>query len=75
MDFKYEKLTKEFTKTTSLLSNQDAMTIGITKYLKGNNLKIQSSVSTRNTEQFNTVLNANENVKTLTAQISFLVVF
>ena len=51
------------------------MTIGITKYLKGNNLKIQSSVSTRNTEQFNTVLNANENVKTLTAQISFLVVF
>jgi len=75
LDFKYEKLTKEFTKTTSLLSNQDAMTIGITKYLKGNNLKIQSSVSTRNTEQFNTVLNANENVKTLTAQISFLVVF
>lgn len=75
LDFKYEKLTKEFTKTTSLLANQDAMTIGITKYLKGNNLKIQSSVSTRNTEQFNTVLNANENVKTLTAQISFLVVF
>ena len=75
LDFKYEKLTREFNKTTSLLANQDAVTVGITKYLKGNNLKIQTSVSTRNSEQFNTTLNAEEKVKTLTAQLSFQVVF
>ena len=75
LDFKYEKLTKEFNKNTSLLANQDAFTVGITKYLNGNNLKIQSSVSSKNMEQFNTTLNANEKVKTLTAQISFQVVF
>jgi len=75
LDFKYEKLTREFNKNTSLLANQDAFTVGITKYLNGNNLKIQSSVSSKNMEQFNTTLNANEKVKTLTAQISFQVVF
>lgn len=75
LDFKYEKLTKELNSNSSLLSNQDAFTVGITKYLKGNNLKIQSSVSSRNIEQFNTTLNANEKFKTLTAQISFQVVF
>jgi hypothetical protein len=75
LDFKYEKLTREFNKNSSLLANQDAFTVGITKYLNGNNLKIQSSVSSKNMEQFNTTLNANEKVKTLTAQISFQVVF
>lgn len=75
LDFKYEKLTKEFNKTTSLLANQEAMTVGITKYIKGNNLKVQTSVSSGNNEQFNTTLNANEKVKTLTAQVSFQVVF
>jgi hypothetical protein len=57
------------------LANQDAFTVGITKYLKGNNLKIQSSVSTRNNEQFNATLNANEKIKTATVQLSFQVVF
>jgi hypothetical protein len=66
LDFKYEKLTKEFNKASSLLSNQDAFTMGITKYLKGNDLKIQASVSTRNNEQFNATLNANEKIKTIT---------
>ena len=75
LDFKYEKLTKEFNKASSILSNQDAITVGITKYLKGNNLKIQSSVSTRNNEQFNATLNANEKIKTATVQLSFQVVF
>ena len=42
---------------------------------KGNNLKIQSSVSTRNNEQFNATLNANEKIKTATVQLSFQVVF
>lgn len=75
LDFKYEKLTKEFNNTSSLLSNQDAFTVGITKYLKGNNLKIQSSVSSRNADQFNTVLNTTEKIKTATVQLSFQVVF
>lgn len=75
LDFKYEKLTKEFNKASSLLSNQDAFTMGITKYLKGNDLKIQASVSTRNNEQFNATLNANEKIKSATVQLSFQVVF
>ena len=75
VDLTDEKLTKEFNKASSLLSNQDAITVGITKYLKGNNLKVQSSVSTRNNEQFNTTINANEKVKTLTAQFSVQLVF
>ena len=75
LDFKYEKLTKEFNKATSLLANQDAFTMGITKYIKGNNLKIQSSVTTLNKEQFNATLNANEKVNTLIAQFSFQLVF
>ena len=75
LDFKYEKLTKELNSNASLLSNQDAFTVGITKYLKGNNLKIQTSVSSRNTDQFNTVSNAIEKIKTVTAQLSFQVVF
>ena len=75
LDFKYEKLTQEFNKASSLLANQDAFTVGITKYIKGNNLKVQSSVSTRNNEQFNTTINANEKVKTLTAQFSVQLVF
>jgi hypothetical protein len=75
LDFKYEKLTQEFNKASSLLANQDAFTVGITKYIKGNNLKVQSSVSTRNNEQFNTIINTNEKVKTLTAQFSVQLVF
>ena len=75
LDFKYEKLTKEFNKATSLLANQDAFTMGITKYIKGNNLKIQSSVTTLNKEQFNATLNANEKVNTLIVQFSFQLVF
>ena len=75
LDFKYEKLTKELNSNTSLLSNQDALTVGITKYFKGNNLKVQSSVSSRNADQFNTVSNTTEKIKTATVQLSFLVVF
>ena len=75
LDFKYEKLTKELNSNASLLSNQDAFTVGITKYFKGNNLKVQSSVSSRNADQFNTVSNATEKIKTVTAQLSFQVVF
>jgi hypothetical protein len=75
LDFKYEKLTKELNSNASLLSNQDAFTVGITKYFKGNNLKVQSSVSSRNADQFNTVSNTTEKIKTATVQLSFQVVF
>jgi len=75
LDFKYEKLTKEFNNNYSLLSNQDAFTIGLTKYIKGNNLKIQSSVSSTNLDQFNATLNNIEKRQKVTAQLSFQVVF
>ena len=75
LDFKFEKLTKEFNKASSLLANQDAFTMGITKYIKGNNLKVQSSVTTVNKEQFNVTTNVNEKVNTLIAQFSFQLVF
>ena len=75
LDFKYEKLTKEFNNNYSLLSNQDAFTIGLTKYIKGNNLKIQSSVSSTNLDQFNATLNTIEKRQKVTAQLSFQVVF
>ncbi len=75
LDFKYEKLTKEFDNNYSLLSNQDAFTIGFTKYIKGNNLKIQSSVTSTNLDQFNAPLNTIEKRQKVTAQFSFQVVF
>ncbi|MFZ4671151.1 MAG: hypothetical protein ACOYLT_03965 [Flavobacterium sp.] len=75
LDFKYEKLTKEFNNNYSLLSNQDAFTIGFTKYIKGNNLKIQSSVTSTNLDQFNAPLNTIEKRQKVTAQFSFQVVF
>jgi hypothetical protein len=75
LDFKYEKLTKEFNVDSSLLVNQNAYTVGLAKYLKGNNLKIQTSVTSLNQEQLNSVSNAVENVKTISGQVSFLVVF
>ncbi|OYU83761.1 MAG: hypothetical protein CFE24_09745 [Flavobacterium sp. BFFFF2] len=75
LDFKYEKLTKEFNVNSSLLVNQNGYTVGLAKYLKGNNLKIQTSVTSLNQEQLNSVSNAVENVRTISGQISFLVVF
>ena len=75
LDIKYEKLTKEFNNNYSLLSNQDAFTIGFTKYIKGNNLKIQSSVTSTNLDQFNAPLNTIEKRQKVTAQFSFQVVF
>ncbi len=75
LDFKYEKLSKEFNNNYSLLSNQDAFTIGFTKYIKGNNLKIQTSVTSINLDQFNATLNTIEKRQKVTAQLSFQVVF
>ena len=75
LDIKYEKLTKEFNNNYSLLSNQDAFTIGFTKYIKGNNLKIQTSVTSINLDQFNATLNTIEKRQKVTAQLSFQVVF
>ena len=65
LDLKYEKLNKEFENNDSLLLNQEAYTLGFTKYFKGNNLKIQSAVTSTNVEK----------VKTVTAQLSVQVVF
>ena len=65
LDLKYEKLNKEFENKDSVLSNQEAYTLGLTKYFKANNLKIQSAVTSTNVEK----------VKTVTAQLSVQVVF
>ena len=76
LDFKFEKLSKEFNNNNgSLLANQDAYTIGLAKYIKGNNLKIQISATSLNQEQLNTVSNVIEKVQTISGQLSFQVVF
>jgi hypothetical protein len=76
LDFKFEKLNKEFNNNNgSLLVNQDAYTIGLAKYIKGNNLKIQISATSLHQEQLNTVSNVIEKVQTISGQLSFQVVF
>ena len=75
LDLKYEKLNKEFENNASLLTNQEAYTIGLTKYFKGNNFKIQSSVSSNNVDKFNTTSSTIEKVNTITAQFAIQVVF
>lgn len=76
LDLKFEKLTKEFNKNNgSMLANQDAYTVGFTKYIKGNNLKLQISATSLNQEQLNTVSNAIEKIQTISGQVSFQVVF
>jgi hypothetical protein len=75
LDLKYEKLNQEFDNNASLLSNQEAFTIGLTKYFKGNNLKIQSAVSSNNVEQFNALSNKTDKINTITAQFAIQVVF
>ena len=76
LDFKFEKLNKEFNNNNgSLLANQDAYTIGLAKYIKSNNLKIQISATSLNQEQLNTVSNAIEKIQTISGQLSFQVVF
>ncbi len=75
LDLKYEKLNQEFDNNASLLLDQEAYTIGFTKYFKGNNFKIQSSVSSNNGDKFNTTSSAIEKVNTITAQFAIQVVF
>lgn len=48
-DVRYENMTPEFeNQANSILQNADAYTFGITKYFKGNNLKLQASYSSIN---------------------------
>ena len=75
LDLKYEKLNQEFDNAAALLLDQEAYTIGFTKYFKGNNFKIQSSVSSNNGDKFNTISSAIEKVNTITAQFAIQVVF
>ncbi len=75
LDIKFEKLRKEFNNNNSLLVNQDAYTFGLTKYIKGHNLKIQTSFTSLNQEQLNAVSNTVEKIRTISGQLSFQVVF
>lgn len=55
LDLRYEKLNPEYEENAlSLLSEQEAYTVGLTKYFKGNNLKIQSAFSSLQTASGNT---------------------
>lgn len=74
-DFRFEKLNQEINNNNSLLTNQEAFTLGLTKYIKGNNLKIQTSVSSTKDDRFNSLSNSYEEIKTISAQFSIQVVF
>ena len=46
IDFRYDKITPEFDKNqNSIVQNTDAMTVGLSRYWMGNNLKLQLAVS------------------------------
>ena len=75
LDLKYEKLNQEFDNNASLLLNQEAYTLGLTKYFRDNNLKIQSAISSNKVDQFNTTSNKIENIETVTVQFAVQVVF
>lgn len=75
LDFRVEKLNQEFDNNASLLLNQEAYTIGFTKYFKGNNLKIQSALSENRADQFDITSNSIQKIKTITAQFAVQVVF
>ncbi len=75
IDLRYEKLIQEIDNNNSLLTDQEAFTLGLTKYIKGNNLKIQTSVSSTNDDRYNAVLNSYEEINTISAQFSIQVVF
>lgn len=75
LDLRYEKLNQEFDNDRSLLLNQEAYTIGFTKYFKRNNLKIQSAISQNHGDQFNKVSSSIQKIKTITAQFAIQVVF
>jgi hypothetical protein len=75
LDVRYEKLNQEFDNNLSLLLDQEAYTLGLTKYFKGNNFKIQGLVSSNNLNQFNSISSTIEKVNTITAQLAVQVVF
>jgi len=75
LDLKYEKFNKEFDNPAALLLDQTNYTVGFTKYFKENNLKIQTAVSSNSVDQFNTISNSIEKIKTLTVQFAFQVAF
>ena len=75
LDLRYEKLNQEFDNNASILLDQEAYTVGLTKYFKGNNFKIQSAVSSNKADQYNTITSSIEKVKTLTVQFAIQIVF
>lgn len=75
LDFRVEKLNQEFDNNASLLLDQEAYTIGFTKYFKGNNLKIQSAISENRADQFDVTSNSIQKIKTISAQFAVQVVF
>jgi hypothetical protein len=59
IDVRYAKLTPEFkSNANSIIKNQDEMSVGITRYINENNLKINASVSQLNTGSSSSILGA-----------------
>ena len=75
LDLRYEKLNQEFDNDAAILLDQEAYTIGLTKYFKGNNFKIQAAVSSKNLDKYNATTTNIETIKTITAQFAVQVVF
>ena len=75
LDLRYEKLNQEFDNDAAILLDQEAYTLGLTKYFKGNNFKIQAAVSSNNLDKYNATTTNIETIKTITAQFAVQVVF
>lgn len=75
VDFRYEKLNKEFDNASSLLLDQEAFSAGITKYFKGNDFKVQINGTSNSVDKINSSTNALTKEKTLGVQFMVQVVF
>jgi hypothetical protein len=75
LDLKFETFNQEFDNDAALLRDQTNYTVGFTKYFKGNNLKLQTAVSSNAVNQFNTALNTIEKINTVTVQFAVQVAF
>lgn len=75
LDFRYEKLNKEFDNANSLLADQEGFSAGITKYFKGNDFKVQINGLSNSVDMINPSTNAVTKEKTLGVQFMVQVVF
>ncbi len=75
VDFRYEKLNKEFDNASSLLLDQEAFSAGITKYFKGNDFKVQINGLSNSVDKINQITNVVTKEKSISVQFMVQVVF